>query len=139
MFDRIDNVLYPELARFPSRHQRDEALVRARREAPVRKRIPLKILVPTIAIVLFGYVLEWLRPNPPVSIGAIAWAVGLALMWGSVYVIFRYARGEVRKCLRAELSRAGVPTCVECGYDLRNIPEWVCPECGIGYEPPTDH
>ncbi|MGE0480043.1 MAG: hypothetical protein AB7Q17_06175 [Phycisphaerae bacterium] len=39
-------------------------------------------------------------------------------------------RTVVRQKLREYLNRNGVPVCMGCGYCLRGLTAWYCPECG---------
>jgi predicted RNA-binding Zn-ribbon protein involved in translation (DUF1610 family) len=42
-------------------------------------------------------------------------------------------RMRVRRSLRTDLNRIGIPTCLGCGYDLRGHDDITrrCPECGL--------
>ena len=48
-------------------------------------------------------------------------------------LIMRY-RKWMRKYLRSYLNENGIPICMSCGYDLRNLEEHRCPECGTEFE-----
>jgi hypothetical protein len=91
-------------------------------------------------------------------IGLIAWwllGIGLGLFlylsgaysgnwgWGWLPMLPIFAgpsavllllRGRVRRALRTELVRAGVPICIPCGYDLTGNVSGKCPECGTPIE-----
>ena len=45
-----------------------------------------------------------------------------------VYLLFR--RG-MRRALRLELLKKGIPICLHCGYNLTGCQSVQCPECGI--------
>ncbi len=41
-----------------------------------------------------------------------------------------FTRRGIRRRLRAQLARKGIPVCVPCGYNLTGNESGVCPECG---------
>ena len=45
-------------------------------------------------------------------------------------VLLLFCRRAIRRSLRRDLNRAGMPTCVHCGYDLSAGEGERCPECG---------
>ena len=61
-----------------------------------------------------------------VIVGAIAGLVTLAGYW--------LARRKIRRLLRRQLHEAGVPICMQCGYDLHGLTKPRCPECGCAVE-----
>ena len=58
----------------------------------------------------------------------VAWAAAKAVL-----TILRLRR--MRRELRVELQKRGVPICIPCGYDLRGQSEARCPECGKPFDP----
>lgn len=46
-----------------------------------------------------------------------------------------FGRARTRRAIRMELARRGIPVCVQCGYDIRGLPENRCPECGEAFDP----
>ncbi len=41
-------------------------------------------------------------------------------------------RRDIRRRLRAQLAKKGIPICIQCGYDLTGNESGTCPECGDG-------
>ena len=59
----------------------------------------------------------------------------------SVYLLFTlcligfgiatwFTREDIRRRLRAELAKKGIPVCIPCGYNLTGNVSGICPECG---------
>jgi len=117
----------PELERFDSVFDRQDALARAQREPAVRQRVTLCQGIASAAILPTAL---WLATAPGgwnwgwmlLSCGGIC-GLGYGLR---VWLIL----GLIRRSLREQLSARGVPICVECGYDLRGSETGRCPECG---------
>ena len=82
-------------------------------------------------------------------------ATGLFILWDklvasvpsrwSVYILFAlcligfgtavwFTWQDIRRRLRAELAKKGIPICVPCGYNLTGNVSGVCPECGTKIE-----
>ncbi len=78
-------------------------------------------------------------------------ATGLFVLWDklvasvpsrwSVYLLFILSligfgiaiwltRRDIRRRLRAQLTKKGIPVCIPCGYDLTGNVTGRCPECG---------
>jgi hypothetical protein len=57
---------------------------------------------------------------------------GVALVFGgSIWL----CRQRICRCLRDQLRAAGIPVCMECGYDLRGDDSGMrCPECGSPFD-----
>jgi len=58
------------------------------------------------------------------------WPVVVILLVMSPSVYYWCRRRALRRVVRCELQRDGVPICIECGYDLRGLDTPRCPECG---------
>ncbi len=41
-----------------------------------------------------------------------------------------FSRQDIRRRLRAQLAKKGIPVCIPCGYNLTGNESGVCPECG---------
>ncbi len=54
---------------------------------------------------------------------------GLAWFW----------RHRLRRFLRLQLVKRGIPICLKCGYDLRGQTEPRCPECGTPFDAKLIH
>ena len=54
----------------------------------------------------------------------------LALYLISFGIAVWFTRRDIRRRLRAQLARKGVPICIPCGYNLTGNESGVCPECG---------
>jgi hypothetical protein len=58
-----------------------------------------------------------------------AWCV-IVVPVGLIILLPILGRQAVRRSLRHSLNVAGIPTCVDCGYDLTGHTSERCPECG---------
>jgi len=121
--------MFPELDRFVDRHDAARALVKARATSGQFTAV-LWIVPIAVAIVLFTEFV--LVPR------GFLW-VGNAIFWPTV-VLFPSAclwlrRRHIRLALRRQLVDGGIPICLHCGYDTRNLPENRCPECGTEFAP----
>ncbi len=45
-----------------------------------------------------------------------------------------FTRRDIRRRLRAQLAKKGIPVCIPCGYDLTGNISGTCPECGTAVE-----
>lgn len=62
------------------------------------------------------------------------------MMVAAVLAVQYWTRTTVRRRLRRTLRDLGYEICVNCGYDMRGLPENRCPECGEAGDPsPTDN
>ena len=88
---------------------------------------------------------------------AVVGSTGVFVLWDklvasvpsrwSVYLLFMLClvgfgiavwltRRDIRRRLRAQLAKKGIPICIPCGYDLTGNVSGTCPECGTGFEEP---
>lgn len=140
----MTNWLFPELERFDGKSARQEAMRRAWKQLAWNRMnlalLPLAILVVVAVAVVLLILVRTVVDLPPVVFGGVVGgisggAASLCMQW--------LLRMPIRRQLRAELTRAGKPTCLGCGYDLRgnvleqadNTPDTNpcttrCPECG---------
>ncbi|MGB0714768.1 MAG: hypothetical protein ACPGXK_02760 [Phycisphaerae bacterium] len=126
--------LYPELARFPDRDDRMDALV-VSHLAPL-STVPVFIML--LIFVVAGNLKSWVRTAAqwaewsisPTTVKLAALSIFMALMLGGFAIILYFALGRARRNLRRMLVERGVAICVPCGYDLRGIRDERCPECG---------
>ncbi|MBN1347474.1 MAG: hypothetical protein JXQ73_32590 [Phycisphaerae bacterium] len=131
--------LFPELALFETKEERDKAFKVARKQ--VSKKLALLgfatsvVVMAVIAVVpMVGFDclkrLGILSPEamfPHNNYPPFAAPLGLALCGFWLTWLYRYS---IRRSLREQLAKSGVPICVECGYQLRGLTEPRCPECG---------
>ena len=94
-----------------------------RRRHGVQRRI-VTILVPVSTIAAWAF-MKTLLP--------VYWSVPLLLVLGAIAAVAMafIGRSAWRQNLRVSMNLHGVAVCVRCGYDLRDIPSPVCPECGL--------
>jgi len=121
--------LFPELDRFDDRREAARALVKARATSGQYYTVLWIVPIAVAIVLLTEFVL--------VPRGSL-W-VGNAIFWPTV-VLFPSAclwllRRRVRFALRRQLVERGVPICLHCGYDTRDLPENRCPECGTACTP----
>ena len=55
-------------------------------------------------------------------------------LWCPSLIFCWHGRRWMRRYLRTYLNEHGVPICLNCGYDLRGLPESRCPECGTEFK-----
>ncbi len=115
---------YPESEFFDS----DEEARSAIREYGSTWRLCLVTLFCTVPAVVVGNFCE-------TRIGKWAffptYAIALLFVAGFTFSI---QIGIVKRKLRTELVKRGVPICIPCGYDLRGLTEPRCPECGTSFD-----
>ncbi len=58
----------------------------------------------------------------------------IGVLLGS-FASFCFFRRRYQVLLRREISRAGTPLCLACGYNLTGIESPQCPECGAAVQP----
>jgi hypothetical protein len=123
--------LYPELGKF--RDDADRAAAWETYTANWRRRIGF------LAIIVGVNVLLSITPR---AINLGPWApsiMSFTLFVGIVTTWLISTRRRMRLHLRKELIKRGHRICIQCGYDLRGLPEPRCPECGTPfdfYKPP---
>ena len=125
MIKRYQQWLYPEL-----RHAHDRAAYRSLMKTAWRRSMANMIfmLVYLTFMVIYLVVSILLRKSP---INAIPTFIG-AFALGIVPLILTLAiiRPGMRRAMRIELRRSGVPICVYCGYNTAGVDNQRCPECG---------
>ena len=117
--------LFPELRRLEDDRTQKAVL----RSVPSRHVwIPFVLPSVVILILLFApiHYSEWRTGMMLAGLFAGVAPFGIAIM---------FARPKMRRAIRRELVRRGIPICVHCGYDTRNLTENRCPECGKGFDP----
>lgn len=126
----ITRRLYPELRLFRNRTERRVAW---RKAYPGISLVPVGVVVLLmccwLALIEYSQFLDWIGQYPPaVQIGALGAPM---ITTGAILIPIR--RASIRKRLRRELIDIGIPVCVQCGYDIRCLPEPRCPECGTAF------
>lgn len=121
--------LFPELDRFDDRRDAERALIKARAISGLYSTVLWIVPIAVVIVLLTEFLLV---PRD------LTW-VGNALFWPTVVffpsVCLWLRRRRVRLALRRELVDRGIPICLHCGYDTRDLPENRCPECGQAFEP----
>ena len=121
---------FPELELFDDPQQRREALSRARQmvfDQVGRKPQYVTFLVTVIALLGFLISLICLFGRPTMWAFALIPIVASGATVLAVQYIFRR---PIRQHLRRQLNDAGVPVCMQCGYNLAGNTSGRCPECG---------
>lgn len=137
---RLTNWLYPELRMLSHDRAKCELLLW---KATSRKMVYAALItgIPVaIFILLIGHGLDLYSQTG--ILGTVAFfAIQMIVIFTWTWCLAFYFRNDVRRWLRRELVRHGEPICIDCGYDLRGLPEWRCPECGAGADSrdPTDN
>lgn len=129
---RFSEKLYPEVALFPTEAAGEEAC-KAWGKRFVKSwqtwatMIVIAIVLVVVLLLVSLAMRRWL-PNLPVPI--MSAIVGSICGGGVVTLIGLLFRNACRRFLRERLIEQGVPVCLPCGYDLREIKSARCPECG---------
>jgi len=125
--------LYPELDIPDDEDAREQLSLRISRYPAKTLWMLIAIGVASLALDLFMDLLE--------STGHVVpgywWrqVILLFIMLMAVYFTLLWTRNAVRRQLRRDLRDLGYPVCLNCGYDMRSLPEDRCPECGMVAEP----
>jgi uncharacterized membrane protein YidH (DUF202 family) len=132
---RMNIVLYPELARFRTDQDREEAMLAVQRSYSAGWRYAVTIIAFLTGGIVIGVAAAegTLRLVRPVASWADSIVRGLMVMAGLVaalVVLGRLHRNRTRRELRRTLVRRGVAICLCCGYDLTRNVSGRCPECG---------
>jgi hypothetical protein len=127
--------LFPEIKRFDSPKSAKAAMKLAWRVVVVRPRFWVFVAFYVICVPI-GLALTLRSFGTPPFIppamygGLIGGGVG-----GTYAAVFHWLfRSPIRRRLREELVKQGVPICIPCGYDLRGQSEPRCPECGAAFD-----
>jgi len=131
----IDNQLLPELERFPTDLQKEEALRTAKSQRPtlLLASVFLVLVLATVGVML--YLTTTFLPPGRVSefVGQMICQLLISLIMA--YMGIRLWVTPIRRSLRRTLVNRGVPICIPCGYDLRGQDKAACPECGAPFDP----
>lgn len=130
--NRMYNRLLPELSRFPTTHDAEQALKKAcRRLLRDRRYWMIGVAVWTIYVLVAAAGQELVAGHvnrntvllwTPLLAGVLALPVAVIQIW----LCRRYIQGSIRR----EMVERGMLVCVHCGYDLTGNISGICPECG---------
>lgn len=130
---------FPELARFPTDKQAENALDRATEDGGMQRsdwQLAAAFVI-GIAVITGVFVYFTMRIGPqwrvPLKIGE--WIYAVVMACATFVLLVHIYRRQIRRSLREQLCDIGVPICVPCGYDLRGLDEPRCPECGRPFDP----
>jgi hypothetical protein len=131
--------MFPELRLLASQTERDAVL---RGTWHIYLRCPATwiaaiLFVPVVlAIGAFIHYLHSLTSSLVLDI-AISFLVFtyLTIGMGMSVCVLLVVRPSIRRHIREELQKRGIPICIGCGYDLRGQDTFVCPECGMTFDP----
>lgn len=128
---RLKVALFPELARFESARQQRDAWALA--ELAIIRQ-PWFWISGTIIMLVYLWIIFPLRSwGVPMSMrGGIRGALLILAVLAYPALVWAF-RKTFRHALRKQLVEEGIPTCINCGYDLR-ASKVRCPECGTEFE-----
>ncbi|MCA9254110.1 MAG: hypothetical protein KDA33_00670, partial [Phycisphaerales bacterium] len=131
----IDNPLLPELERFPTDFQKEEALRTAKSQRPTLILISVFLVLALAIVGVMLFLTKTFLPAGRISefIGQVTCQLLITLIMA--YLGIRLWVTPIRRSLRRTLVNLGVPICVPCGYDLRGQVKATCPECGASFDP----
>lgn len=108
-----------------------------RRTGKADNRSPLVMFwAVVLALFIIGLPLviwqQFIRPLSGWPAGVAWWDRGVMALCLAAYTVIclRGYRQSVRRRMREELARRGVPTCPSCHYCLKDLTSNRCPECG---------
>ncbi len=120
----------PEVDLFESEDRKRRAL---RQAIGNSKTCYLWCLANMVSVFILFYILPILYAMFPL-VQPIDWIFKALICIGFLYSCLWLTRARIRRCLRQELINDGVPICEPCGYDLRDLTEPRCPECGATFD-----
>ncbi len=119
----ISERILPELLLCEPGPERQRMLYEALNGSRTYAAALLSVIVATGLFVMWDKLIESVPSN---------WALfplsGLCLI-GFGFAIW-FTRRDIRRRLRAQLSKKGAPICIPCGYNLTGNESGTCPECG---------
>ena len=130
--------LYPELARFANDVDRGVAYRQAFGRVGVTRGIWLLLAVVLLGVAIITYLSMRLHIDAR-YFTLLPVCLSLIFIMTATWI----ARSTMRRALREELLRRGIPICINCAYDLTGNVSGRCPECGKlfklsdWYTPPT--
>jgi hypothetical protein len=132
---RLNGVLYPELTRFETDHDRKGAMLAVQRTYGATWRYVATIIAFLCGGTALGVATAEgaLRLLRPLGLGAGSIVRVLAMFTcviAALVVLGWLHRNRTRRGLRRILAGRGVPICVSCGYGLTGNVSGICPECG---------
>lgn len=125
------NSSIPELERFETVFDSQEALRKARQDPQVRFRTKAAMTLNWVAVCVASLAVVQ-------RTGSSLAMAGIALLLGTTLLITEnrfLLRPRIQRCLREQLVARGVPICLACGYDLRGQTIPRCSECGTECSP----
>jgi hypothetical protein len=117
--------VYPELARFENDTDRANAQFLAGTDAQFTTTGWLIFVATMLAPCLLGYLAIRLHVDPN-----YIYPIGLLFLITTAIACGWLTRSHIRRYLRGELLRRGIPICINCAYDLTGNVSGRCPECG---------
>ena len=126
---------YPELRRFPSREDADQALRAWGKQLMRMPRFWLGIVgyssgVGAIIAMILISVRPWFHVPTTLYGGVVGGVTGGSCM----VMVAWFWRHRCRRFLRQQLAAHGIAVCLKCGYDLRGQTEPRCSECGTSFD-----
>lgn len=134
-------LFFPELNRFDGPAGRRRAWRNALRECVLMKQLWPYVLafvwffvLPLVGILGYQALRMYHGQINNAHEFCLAFVPGGLAPIGAMAVVIYFPRSKIRKHLRRQLNKLGIPTCMECGYDLAGNTSGVRPECGSSIE-----
>jgi len=119
----LSETILPELLLFEPGPERQRKLQQAVNGPRTHATAFLCVIGATGLFVLWDKLVASIPSNWSLVLIFMLYLIGFGLaIW--------YTRRDIRRRLRTQLAKKGIPVCIPCGYNLTGNESGVCPECG---------
>lgn len=130
--EHIESKIFTELELFDDRKERRLALRKAMAGTMFSWQMLLLFPAITVGAIILRQFVEAKTDFPRLLLAGL---LGAAIaITGTISLQVLSAR-TIKRRLRRQLCKKGVPICINCGYVLVGLDTNRCPECGVGFAP----